>query len=72
MMSNTDYTEALETLVQQFSDLVKFHEIEAVDSKAVELLLITEELFSLEEKETDQDLGEWIEQIHQANMHEMT
>jgi hypothetical protein len=46
MMSNTDYTEALETLVQQFSDLVKFHEIEA--------------------------LGEWIEQIHQANMHEMT
>ena len=63
-------TEALVQLVADMADLIRFHELEAVDSSAVRCLEKAQEVnqeFSI----VDPDLDRYLEEIRQANMHSM-
>jgi hypothetical protein len=70
-MVNDMKTEQLVQLVADMADLIRFHELEAVDSSAVRCLEKAQEVnqeFSI----VDTDLDEYLEQVRQANVHFMT
>lgn len=58
--------EVLLKLVGQLAEVVKFHELETVDSKAAELLEDVENLAVGEDDEVE--MTDFIEVIRQANM----
>lgn len=58
--------EFLTKLCQELAEVIKFHELEAVDSKAAELLEILEHLD--EDVEIGESMDEWLEQIRVANL----
>jgi len=55
-------------LINAMVELIDFHELDTVDSRAVELKLRAK---ALKEKDNS-SLYEWIESVRQANMHELT
>ncbi len=55
-------------LVKELADVVRFHELEAVDSKAAELLTTVDRLFEEIEADEAEDLEEWFETARQENM----
>lgn len=55
-------------LLDAFVELIDFHELDTLDSRAVELKLRAK---ALKEKDNSA-LNEWIEEVRQANMHELT
>lgn len=59
--------EFLTKLVGELAEVIKFHELETVDSKAAELLELLDHLD--EDYQTgDPSMDTWIEEIRQANM----
>lgn len=58
--------EFLTKLVGELAEVIKFHELETVDSKAAELLEMLDHLE--EDVEVGESMDEWLEQIRQANM----
>lgn len=68
MKTEQEYIEELESLVDAFVDLVKFHELDTVDSRALELLSHANAL----EGVPDRDNKEWLEEVRVANSHELT
>lgn len=71
MKTSEEHIEELETLVDAFADLAKFHELATVDSRAVELLVRHRNMFALTEDvhESDED---WYKRLCQENSHEMS
>lgn len=63
-------TEEMKQLIKEFTELVKFHELEAVDSKAVELLWRASGVKG-DVIEIDTEFKDHLEIIRQANMHEL-
>lgn len=59
-------TEFLTKLVGELAEVIKFHELETVDSKAAELLEILNHLE--ETADVDESMDEWLEQIRVANL----
>lgn len=59
-------------LVKELAGVIKFHELEAVDSKAAELLeqvdILFEEIDEVGIAEDTESNEEWIESIRQANL----
>ena len=71
MKTSEEYIEELESLVDAFAALAKFHELATVDSRAVELLLHADSLSWVGEEESD-DSKAWLEELRVANSHELT
>jgi hypothetical protein len=55
-------------LVKEMADLIRFHELETVDSKAVELLELADSIPKLSIEEDTESIDEYIETVRQANM----
>ena len=68
-MSKTEeeHFEELFGITEELIALVKFHELDTVDSKAAELLDRYDQHTSIMAQEGDQDLDEYIESIRVAN-----
>ena len=58
-------------LVRDLAALVRFHELDTVDSRAVELLHQASEIENTP-LVNESELDEWIEEVRVANMHELT
>mgnify|MGYP001820872234 CR=1 FL=1 len=59
-----------EELIKDMADLVRFHELATVDSRAVELLQRAEDLGVTEDEESEH--SEWLEAVRQENLHPLT
>lgn len=66
MDSKEKFITTVVTLAEELAAVVRFHELETVDSKAAELLVQWDEL-NVDPFDTE-DNAELIEQIHQANI----
>ena len=56
-------------LVKELAALVRFHELEAVDSKAAELLELADSIPGTPDgAEWTEENAEWIEEFRQANL----
>ncbi len=71
MKTSEEYIEELESLVDAFAALTRFHELATVDSRAVELLLHADLLSGVAEEESE-DAKAWLEELRAANSHELT
>lgn len=68
-------TESLTKLVNDFVELVRFHELAEVDSQAASLLLRASSYIEPsvgDREEVDENLDDWIAEVEAANTHEMT
>ena len=73
MKTEQEYIEELESLVDAFAELTKFHELATVDSRAAELLMHAHELAGIEGPDPDGELlKQWLEELRIANSHELT
>ena len=60
--------ECLTKLCQELAEVIKFHEIEAVDSMAADLLVQVNNMEEVGIAEDTESMDEWVESIRQANM----
>ena len=60
--------EEINELVKELAGVIRFHELETVDSKAAELLEQVDTLFEDISYADDEDMDEWRETGRQENM----
>jgi hypothetical protein len=59
--------EEVNELVKDMAKLIRFHELESIDSRAVELLIKAAELEDVEPVD-EENIDEWLKEVRAANI----
>ena len=60
--------ENLTKLCQELAEIIRFHDLETVDSMAADLLTQVDNMEEVGIAEDTESMDEWVEKIRQANM----